>query len=64
MRHKLLPDKRLNWRDKNMPVYKVLGDKAIEITPEERQRIAKMKMESDLPNWTDDPTYDMKGKKK
>lgn len=54
------PDDRLDWRNPDMPVYKLVQGKYVEIDPSERQRISKIKMNSDLPEWQEDETYNLK----
>lgn len=74
-RRKLPPDKRLDWRDPDMPVLRVIvhddmfGNEVrretIEVAPETEQVWSMRKMREGLnPKYKDDPTYDLKGKRK
>lgn len=63
------PDKRLNWRDPDMPCIRtgiIDGIKqTAEIKPEHVQQYYKQKLEryNQLePDWRNDPTYNMKKK--
>ena len=64
-------DVRLDWRDPNMPVLRYgkfgnfVGTK--EVAPQDIQRYYAAKLAqigSQMPDWKDDPTYDLKKKKK
>ena len=67
MKRRLPPDKRLDWRDPNMPVlrYGKFGDfiGTKEVSPDDITRYYKAKLEQmgyQLPDWKDDPTYFLK----
>lgn len=66
------PDNRLDWRDPNMPVLRVVeytnpmgGKPQIvleEFTPEDERKYAESVMAREnptAPNWKDDPTYSL-----
>jgi len=64
-RRKLPPDKRLDWRDPNMPVFRRverLGRVSVEpISPEEEQAWCKECVErSKNPHWSEDETYTLR----
>ena len=68
MRRKhLQPDKRLDWRDKNMPCVRLakIDGKWImtEIKSEDIQKYYQRKLENNStiePNWKEDSTYNLK----
>jgi len=72
-RRKSIPDKRLNWRDKNMPVLMRAsfdGGKTFQLTEIEPEAVTKYyenKMLNGsldlLPSWRNDPTYDLRRKR-
>jgi len=66
MKRKLVSDKRLNWRDPDMPVLRLNSShQMIEVDPEYIHSYYDRKMRSPdniAPNWRHDPTYDMKKK--
>ena len=71
MKRRLPPDKRLDWRDPNMPVYrygKVNGVEGMhEISSNDITEYYAAKLEQlgwQMPDWSSDPTYDLKGKRK
>lgn len=62
-------DCRLDWRDKNMPVLRFgyLQSKIVmyEVNPVKIEAYYQQKMlNHPAPDWKNDPTYDLKGKKK
>jgi len=69
MMRRLKSDLRLSWRDPAMPVlrdYSMLDDsKRRVVDPDYERRYREMLMEcSASPNWRNDPTYDLKRKRK
>lgn len=63
------PDLRLSWRDPAMPLLRDYsmpnGSKRKVVDPDYEHRYREMLMEySDSPNWRNDPTYEMRRKKK
>lgn len=70
-RRKLPPDKRLNWRDPDMPIIRtgIINGvfQTAEIAPQHVQQYYQIKLQRNIdiePNWRVDPTYDLKKKKK
>ena len=68
-RKKLLPDKRLDWRNKDMPCERlafVNGKWQMQIfSPEDIQKYYQAKLENNStiePNWKEDSTYNLKNK--
>lgn len=69
-RKKLPPDKRLDWRDPNMPCLcmgrynKNEEFRLIEVRPDIRSQVSRNAMNTaGEPDWRNDPTYNMKTKK-
>lgn len=63
------PDRRLDWRDPQMPVLRdyTMGDGSIRhiIDPDYERRYREMLIQiSDHYNWRNDPTYDLKKQRK
>ena len=62
-RAKLPPDKRLNWRDPNMPVLREMEfgwneKRLVEVPPQEEQEYCASVIDRKLsPSWKDDPSY-------
>jgi len=61
-----IPDKRLDWRDPDMPVLRLNSShKMIEVDPDWIKHFYERKIADPFynpPNWRHDPTYDMKKK--
>jgi hypothetical protein len=66
VKRKLPPDKRLNWRDINMPVLRLNNSrKMIEVTPDYIKYYYEQKLANpfyNAPSWRNDPTYNLKKK--
>lgn len=66
-RRKLPPDKRLDWRDPDMPVLKQqLNGSYAEVEPDYAQKYYAQKIDSPFygaPSYKDDPTYNLKKRK-
>ena len=69
MRRRKFIDKRLDWRDKDMPcirLAKIDGKwQMAEFTPDQIQQYYQQKLESNStiePNWKEDSTYNLKKK--
>lgn len=66
---RLPPDTRLDWRDPSMLVYReyTMGNGKVlywvEPEFEQRYRAMKMSTEQPVPDWRDDPTYNMRKKR-
>ena len=55
------PDKRLDWRSKNMPV---LGRSGKPIDPIKQQQVSQFRLAAtDEPSWRNDPTYNIRRKR-
>lgn len=65
-RKPLPPDTRLNWRDPEMPCYAHSISKGmILITPDRLQKVSQYRMQSDaIPDYTSDPTYNLRKDRK
>lgn len=61
------PDKRLDWRDKDMPVLRMMefgwGERRLEaVSPEEESEHCTSMVQNNnplAPNWRDDETYNL-----
>lgn len=59
------PDKRLDWRDQNMPTLRVFerpsGEIALDPEPPEKEQAFRREMMliSTAPTWRNDPTYNL-----
>lgn len=59
-RHRKEPDKRLDWRDPDMPVLRAMTTGMEEMTPEDESRYsADVMVRSMEPTWRKDPTYNL-----
>jgi hypothetical protein len=69
MRRKKFIDKRLNWRDPDMPVFRIAKIdgkwQMHEFSSDQIQQYYKQKLENNSaiePNWKEDSTYNLKKK--
>lgn len=54
------PDKRLNWRDPDMPVLRAMTTGMEELSPESETAYSKDVMQRSIePIWQHDPTYNL-----
>lgn len=52
------PDKRLDWRDPDMPVLRAMDTGMEAMTPEDESKYSQMVMRKSIePDWRNDPTY-------
>lgn len=54
------PDRRLDWRDPDMPVLRAMTTGMEEMTPEDESEYSRNVMLLSLePHWRNDPTYNL-----
>lgn len=68
-RRQQTPEARLNWRDAAMPVLRDYrfgnGERKTVIDPDYERRYREMLVETSTnPEWNNDPTYDLKRKRR